>query len=215
MIYELKELGKAAPLFGQWQESLIWSCLQGVMGKIYVDSLEKPASALALLGDFGFFAGRPDREMVLGKPESREKDFVIMVPQDKAWEELMEECLGERAKKVTRYAIKKEPGVFCREKLKAAAEGVPQGYDLRLMDESLFWQCREIGWCRDWVAQYEDYGQYKRYGLGAVLRLPGRDRDRDCNQGGFPKEGPCLYLRGKADPGMPGSGLVSQLGCPE
>ena len=71
MIYELKEPGKAAPLFGQWQESLIWSCLQGVMGKIYVDSLEKPASALALLGDFGFFAGRPDREMVLGKPESR------------------------------------------------------------------------------------------------------------------------------------------------
>ena len=41
------------------------------------------------------------------------------------------------------------------------------------MDEPLFWQCREIGWCRDWVAQYEDYGQYKRYGLGAVIMKDG------------------------------------------
>lgn len=35
MIYEITNTDVVAPLFGNWQESLIWSCLQGVMGKIY------------------------------------------------------------------------------------------------------------------------------------------------------------------------------------
>ena len=36
MVYELVDTTKAAALFGGWSETLIWSCLQKVMGKIYV-----------------------------------------------------------------------------------------------------------------------------------------------------------------------------------
>ena len=56
---------KAAYLFEGWQETLIWSCLQNVMGCVYVDSVDNPESAMALIGDFCFLAGRPDKEMVL------------------------------------------------------------------------------------------------------------------------------------------------------
>ena len=34
MIYRLKPTEKAAPLFEGWQETMIWSCLQGIMGEI-------------------------------------------------------------------------------------------------------------------------------------------------------------------------------------
>ena len=54
MVLELTETKKAAALFRGWQETIIWSCLQGVMGKIYADTPENPASAMALLGDFCF-----------------------------------------------------------------------------------------------------------------------------------------------------------------
>lgn len=37
MICKLTSFENAAPLFGNWQESVIWSCLQGVMGKIYAN----------------------------------------------------------------------------------------------------------------------------------------------------------------------------------
>ena len=50
MICETKQTKKAAPLFDGWQESLIWSCLEGVMGRLYVDSVEDPASAMITLG---------------------------------------------------------------------------------------------------------------------------------------------------------------------
>lgn len=50
MIYELKETGRATALFAGWQDSVVWSALQGVMGKIYVDSLENRRVVLLCLG---------------------------------------------------------------------------------------------------------------------------------------------------------------------
>lgn len=168
MIYETKQTKKAAPLFKDWQESLIWSCLQGVMGTLYVDSPKRPASAMIILGDFCYLAGKPDSRFILHKPYPG----MIMVPQDDAWSRLIEDCGGGKIpyeiKKVTRYAIKKEPGVFDTKKLQAAAASLPEGYTLKLMDETLFHYCHKTDWCRDWVSQYDSYALYQQYGLGAV-----------------------------------------------
>lgn len=169
MVLKAKDNKKTAQLFESWQETLIWSCLQNVMGCVYVDSLDDPKSAMALLGDFCFLAGRPDKELVFYRPEGWRQDFVIMVPKNKEWEELIEACYGERAVKVTRYATKKEPDIFDREKLRKAVDALPEGHTLKMMDEELFWQCRETTWCRDWVSQYDDYAMYQKYGLGAVI----------------------------------------------
>lgn len=173
MIVELKQTEKAAPLFEGWQETMLWSCLQKVMGSIYADSPDAPASAMALLGDFCFFAGKPDQELVLYAAGSCRPDFVIMVPQNEDWGALIEGCCQERAKKVSRYAIKKEPDIFDQDRLQAAVDQLPPGYELELIDEELFWRCKEIDLCRDWVALYEDYALYRSYGLGVVIRKDG------------------------------------------
>ena len=82
MIYELTDTSKAKPVFEGWNETLIYSCLQKVMGKIYVTDPDSPVSAMAYVGCFAFYAGVPDRELVLAKP----KGFLIMVPQTQEWE---------------------------------------------------------------------------------------------------------------------------------
>ena len=46
MIYEIKDTNKISPLFGHWEETLIWSCLQGIMGKIYANDLTAPTAAI-------------------------------------------------------------------------------------------------------------------------------------------------------------------------
>ena len=76
MICELRDTSKAAPLFEGWKETLIFSCLQKVMGKILVADPVSPRSAMAAVGCFAFYAGEPDRELVTAKPEG----FVIMTP---------------------------------------------------------------------------------------------------------------------------------------
>lgn len=83
MIYEVTDTHKVSALFGKWEEPMIWSCLQGVMGKIYADNLNNPTAAMAILGDFTFFAGKPNMELVSSKPAWCTQDFMIMVPQNK------------------------------------------------------------------------------------------------------------------------------------
>lgn len=173
MICALRAPEEAAPLFEGWQETMIWSCLQGVMGTVYADSPKRPVSAMAVLGDFCFLAGVPGKEFILSECTYGKEGFMIMVPRDRAWGNMIEEVLGDEAKKTVRYAIKKEPDVFDREKLRAFAEAVPAGYELQMMDEELFRFCGETKWCKDWVAQYKNYTEYQKHGLGAVLLKDG------------------------------------------
>ena len=65
MISKIEDTFKVRGLFENWQETMIWSCLQGMMGDIYTDNIEHPASAVAVLGDFCFLAGEPKKELVL------------------------------------------------------------------------------------------------------------------------------------------------------
>lgn len=50
----------AAPLFAGWEKGMILSCLQGHMGQVRTGGGHPPESALCAIGDFCFFAGRPD-----------------------------------------------------------------------------------------------------------------------------------------------------------
>jgi len=168
MIYKLEDTAKAEQLFGDWQETMIWSCLQKVMGSVFVDDLELPHSAMAFLGDFCFLAGEPLAELALYKPADS-GEFIIMAPQNKRWEELIADCYNERAKKIMRYAIQKEGDVFNKEALQQAVDSLAVGYSMQMLDERLFQECKDNGWSRDLVSQYADYEMYQQLGLGVVV----------------------------------------------
>lgn len=173
MIYEMKETGRASSLFGDWQETMVWSCLQGVMGHIYADDEKEPSSAMAILADFCFFAGRPDRELVSFKPEWCTQNFIIMVPGNNRWNVVIEESYGAKAKKVERYAMKKETGIFDRDRLEDIVRRLPAEYTLRRIDAPLFEYCKGESWCKDFVSQFSDYGAYRKTGLGVVALKDG------------------------------------------
>lgn len=205
-IYKPDDPQTAARLFAGWQETMILSCLQGIMGEIYISEPgfrgtsgsgralladtfltdARPLSAVAMLGDFCFLAGEPDAELAAFTPEGWDRDFRILVPRERSWnaadesvntphlagrtwEGVFRQIYGDKARKVTRYAIKKEPGVWDMHRLRAAVAALPPGYELRLIDEEFYDQCRESEWSRDLVAQFRDYGQYREWGLGAVI----------------------------------------------
>lgn len=86
-------------IFDSWNETIIWSCLQDVMGEIHTNSEED--AAMAILGDFAFLAGKPSEELIRLKPESCKQNFIIMVPHNAEWAELIEKCYRDKAKKVT------------------------------------------------------------------------------------------------------------------
>lgn len=158
---------KIKDIFGDWSESIIWSCLQGVMGEVHTNATDD--AAIAILGDFAFYAGKPTEELIKFKPSSCEQDFIIMIPQSDAWAELIENYYGDKAKKVIRYAIKKEKDVFDICKLEQAILELPKGYELKLLEEQEYILCQNSKWANDLVSQFKDYDTYKKFGLGVVV----------------------------------------------
>ena len=168
MIYELTDTSKVMSLFEGWQETLIYSCLQKVMGKIFVTDLEHPRSAMAYVGCFAFYAGEVNKELVINKPGG----FIIMVPQNKAWEACIEECFPA-AKKAVRYAIKKDTQ-FDREMLQDMVAKLPDGYELKEIDERIYDMCLPDPVTRDFVSSFESKEKYLKLGRGMVILKSGR-----------------------------------------
>ena len=168
MIYELEDTTKVEKLFEGWEETLIYSCIQKVMGKVYVTDLENPLSAMAFVGVFGFFAGRPDEELVRNKPAG----FVIMTPQNEEWAKLIGTVYPD-AKKVTRYAIRKDTK-FDVEALKKNLELLPEGYELRNIDDKLYDMCWESPVTAEFVAVFGSKERYLEYGRGVMILKDGK-----------------------------------------
>ena len=168
MIRELEDTAKAALLFDGWEETLIYSCLQKVMGKIYVTDPDRPVSAMAFVGCFAFLAGEPDKELLTGKPEG----FVILVPQNDSWSELIEDCFPD-ARRVTRYAIRKDT-VFDRKALTEMAAGLPEGYELRKIDSDIYDLCVQDPVTADFVLAFGSKEKYLELGRGMVILKDGK-----------------------------------------
>ena len=163
MLCELEDTSKVKELFAGWNETLIFSCLQKIMGKVYVSDPEQPKSAYAFVGCFGFYAGIPDKEMVMDRPDG----FVIMTPQNNEWAKLIEECYP-LAKKVTRYAIKKDT-IFDQTMLQNEIKKLPAGYKLKKIDADIYDQCLENPATEDFVSAFESKEKYLQMGRGMVI----------------------------------------------
>ena len=79
----------------------------------------------------------------------------------------------EKAKKVSRYAIKKETDAFDKEKLKRIVASLPEEYELRLIDREIYEICQKMEWSRFWVALYRDYEEFQKLGLGVAILKDG------------------------------------------
>lgn len=165
---ELVDTAKVKHLFDGWEDTMIYSCMQKVMGKIYVMDAENPQSALAYAGCFGFYAGKPERELLLHKPEV----FEIMVPENEEWAKAIEECFPS-AKRITRYAIKKNT-TFDMAKLQENLERLPEGYELKEIDSEIYDMCLKDQMSRDFVSSFDSKKQYLEIGRGYVILKDGR-----------------------------------------
>ena len=157
-----------APFFDSWNETLIWSCLQGYMGTAWADVLQNPKSAQIITGDFCFFSGIPNIELVRNIPENFPSRSILMIPQNSEWELLIEQEYKNNCCRFMRYAIKKEFDVFDKERLCSFIKKLPSEYSLRMIDEEIYNKVLNEEWSKDLCSQFPTYKEYGKYGLGCV-----------------------------------------------
>lgn len=161
-------IDKAARLFYGFNETLILSCLQGHMGSIICDNSENPTSAVIDIGDFCFFSGLPTTAFF------RFIDgFKLLIPLHDGWEQVIEEFYTKRVRKMNRYAIKKEPEVFNREKLKSFVNSLSNEYTCSLFNREIYDMAMSEPWSVDMCSLYNGYSDYASRGLGVAILKDG------------------------------------------
>lgn len=172
-IFRISDTQCIEKLFANWPETMIWSCLQGYMGNAWADSDSNPKSAQIVVADFCIFAGDPNVDLLLNKPKEHKSDFIIMIPQSVEWEDLIEQYYKERAKRILRYAIKKESNIFKKKDLKEIVDNIREPFHIQRIDKDIFYQISNLPWARDLCAQFKDYNDYNSRGLGVVAVMNG------------------------------------------
>jgi GNAT superfamily N-acetyltransferase len=164
-----EDMYKIAPIFDGWNETLIWSCLQGYMGKAWANDIQNPQSAQIIAGDFCFFAGVPNVELVKNIPDDFPSQSMLVIPQNEEWASLIKMEYKTNCDSFMRYSIKKEGNIFDKEKLNSYIEKMPSEYLLKKIDEEIYNEILSEGWAEDLCSQFLTYDEYDSYGLGYVV----------------------------------------------
>ena len=147
-------------LFAGWEAPMVQACLQGRMGR--VQTLGKD-SALASVGDFCFLAGEPSPELLTAA------DAPILVPGSAGWEALIRDVLGERAVPFTRYATRREPENFRRDRLIRFTRSLPHGFSIHTIGREIYFTLMEGEWAWDLCGCFADASDFLERGLGFVV----------------------------------------------
>lgn len=164
-----KEMYKITPIFDGWNKTMIWSCLQGYMGKAFVDDIIIPKSAQIIVGDICFFGGKPNKELVKNIPDYYSSSFILMVPSSDEWGAMIEEQYKGKCNKFNRFAFKKEYNNFNIEKLQEYVNGLSKEYTIHKIDEDIFNKVSKEQWSKDLCSQFQSYKEYEEMGLGFVI----------------------------------------------
>ena len=165
---------KAKPLFGDWQETMIWSAVDGIMGDVYAD--DALLAACAVLGDIAFIASPTMDEdavqAVLRYVKTQTDHALLLVAQDEILFKLCVKLLGNV---ITgqRYAFRKD-NTFEPDKLKVFVSELPEGYTLSDMTPAIWAQITEKkGWMWDFISNFRDYETFERMALGVFALKDG------------------------------------------
>ncbi|HIZ19505.1 MAG TPA: GNAT family N-acetyltransferase [Firmicutes bacterium] len=168
-----EECGRLAPLYAGVQETPVWSCLQGMMGQAAADDADAPRCAWIIVGDFCFPAGDPDAPEAAALLAALPARFLILVPPDGAWARRIEEAFPGCSRRIERYAIQKEPGMFDRARLWRLVEALPAGYRLRRIDAEWYDMLLAQEWSRSFCENFDSKEDFCRRGLGYIALYGG------------------------------------------
>lgn len=160
------ELQRIAPFFRESDETMIRSCLQGIMGSAWADDPKNPRCARIDLGDFSFLGGDGSTPGALSLAAGAR---ALAVPLNQSWERAILAAFPE-AVCFDRYAFFKDPMAdFDKARLRKFADRLPEGYTLSPLDEKSYGLCQRTPWAQDFCAQFPTWADFAKKGLGWLI----------------------------------------------
>ncbi|MFD1172151.1 GNAT family N-acetyltransferase [Oceanobacillus picturae] len=170
MIYEADQeiKQKVAKYFTGMEDTTILSCLQGHMGKAWVNNRENPEAAQIMVGDFTFFAGNPAAEGVEALLKNVPEHILAIVDNDE-WKMLIEEVHKGNAERIQRHAFRKEHKDLDSTYLRKLTGNLPVGYELRKIDKNVVSKPSLFEVSPDFIKQFDSIADFLERGIGFAI----------------------------------------------
>lgn len=170
MIYEADQeiKQKVSKYFTSMEDTTILSCLQGHMGKAWVNNRENPEAAQIMVGDFTFFAGNPAAEGVEDLLKNI-PEHILAIVDNYEWKMRIEEVHNESAEKIQRYGFRKSQEDLDAGYLRNLIANLPEGYELRKIDESIVNMPSLFEVSPDFIKQFDSIADFLDRGIGFAI----------------------------------------------
>lgn len=175
MIYELSNnLRKnLIPMFDDMDSTIILSCLQGHMGTAWVDDPENPTVAQVTVGIFVFFAGNPNTKIAEELLHNL-SDYNLVIVNTDAWKKRIETVHKGSVEKFQRYKFKRNPEHLSKSHLQNLLSPLPEGYELKKIDESISKEPSLHELSEDFTTQFNSTDDFINRGVGFAILNKGQ-----------------------------------------
>lgn len=170
MIYKMDRSlrKKLIPMFEGMDDTIILSCLQGHMGEAYVDNIDTPTVAVLIVGVFVIVSGAVNSEVAEELLLNIPQNSLVLTDTDE-WKNKIEKIYDGRYEKFSRYSFKKDAKYLDYNYIKSLISKLPNGYELRKIDEEITKTEFFIKHLDDFTEQFESVEDFLNRGFGYCI----------------------------------------------
>lgn len=153
------------------EEVCVWSCIEGIMGRAWINDLDSTEYGLVSVADFLFLLGDAPNELsddLRNLVENYGKNQII-VSENQAWDNVIWNAFPDNIVRFTRYAFHWEPEAFDKSLLEKYAEGDGKAYKVVPFDLELAEKALKNGFTADFCMFFESPEAYLKQGVGFCI----------------------------------------------
>jgi GNAT superfamily N-acetyltransferase len=154
------------------EDTVIFSCLQGHMGRAWTDNKSTPGGALIQTGDFCFLAGDISspgfKNIIRNIPVLTGLKEALIITDNKDITEFLV-SVHTNVEKISRYAIKKNTVGFPLEKLREFVKSLPKDYRISPITAEWYDDVIKNSWSKDFVSNFQSKEEFLKKGIGRIV----------------------------------------------
>lgn len=150
---------------------VLWSIVEGNIGKIYVNTINNPTCAIVAGADFCFLLGDPDgfADRIFFEQLNNIGRRKIIVTSDFSWEVKLKKNFPHTFKSFKRYALKGWMESFSKKQLYDYIEAIVPKYKLEKIDKTIYYKALENDWTADFCCFFSSVNDFLKNGIGYVI----------------------------------------------
>ena len=173
MIELLKEeIYNIRPLCMRREEDVVlWSCVEGNIGRVWVNDKNNATGAIVVAADFCFLLGSVEKnnDVMLTKVLSENCRGKVIVTDVESWSSFIENQYPNSFRRFKRFAFKKELSIFDKKQLNNFALSVEPEFQIVKMDESIYYKALEEAFTADFCSFFSSADEFLKHGIGYVI----------------------------------------------